>query len=95
LLINGPFTIIIAHQGEMIGLGDRVRLRPLVAGIKGDMFYLSSEEAPMRLICPNLDLTWIPKGGEPIIGRLDTKEVIYKNEPIITGVENNAINSVA
>ena len=95
LLINGPFTIIIAHQGEMIGLGDRVRLRPLVAGIKGDMFYLSSEEAPMRLICPNLDLTWIPKGGEPIIGRLDTKEVIYKNEPVITGVENNVINSVA
>jgi len=95
LLINGPFTIIIAHQGEMIGLGDRVRLRPLVAGIKGDMFYLSSEEAPMRLISQDLDLTWIPKGGEPIIGRLDTKEVIYKNEPVITGVENNVINSVA
>ena len=95
LLINGPFTIIIAHQGEMIGLGDRVRLRPLVAGIKGDMFYLSSEEAPIRLISQDLDLTWIPKGGEPIIGRLDTKEVIYKNEPVITGVENNVINSVA
>ncbi|HGJ65329.1 TPA: hypothetical protein ENS27_08075, partial [bacterium] len=36
LLINGPFTIVVAHQGEMIGLGDRVRLRPLVAGIKDD-----------------------------------------------------------
>jgi len=95
LLINGPFTIIIAHQGEMIGLGDRVRLRPLVAGVKGDMFYLSSEEAPMRLISPDLDLTWIPKGGEPIIGKLDTKEVIYKNEPVLTGVVKNVINSVA
>jgi glutamate synthase domain-containing protein 1 len=94
LLINGPFTIIIAHQGEMIGLGDRVRLRPLVAGIKDDMFYLSSEEAPMKLICPSLEYTWIPKGGEPIIGKLATKEVIYKNEPVILGVKN-AINSVA
>src|SRR4030042_4902113 len=26
LLLNGPFTIIIAHQGEMIGLTDRIRL---------------------------------------------------------------------
>lgn len=95
LLINGPFTIIVAHQGEMIGLGDRVRLRPLVAGIKGDMLYLSSEEAPMKLICSDLEYTWIPKGGEPIIGKLDTKEVIYKNEPVIVGVENNVINSVA
>jgi hypothetical protein len=49
----------------------------------------------MRLISQDLDLTWIPKGGEPIIGKLDTKEVIYKNEPVITGVENNVINSVA
>jgi len=83
LLINGPFTVIIAHQGEMIGLGDRVRLRPLVAGVKGDMLYLASEEAPMRLICPDLDLTWVPKGGEPIIGRLKTREVIYNGEPIM------------
>jgi glutamate synthase domain-containing protein 1 len=81
LLLNGPFTVIIAHQGEMIGLGDRIRLRPLVAGIKGDMLYLSSEEAPMRLICPDLEHSWIPKGGEPIVGRLDTKQVIYRNEP--------------
>ena len=79
LLINGPFTVIIAHQGEMIGLGDRIRLRPLVAGMKGDVLYLSSEEAPMRLICPDLDHSWIPKGGEPIVGRLETKQVIYRH----------------
>ena len=88
LLINGPYTVIIAHQGEMIGLGDRIRLRPLVAGMKGSMLYLSSEEAPMRLICPDLDITWIPKGGEPIVGRLETKEVIYQNEPVTIGAEN-------
>jgi glutamate synthase domain-containing protein 1 len=72
LLLNGPFTVIIAHHGEMIGLTDRIRLRPLTVGIKGDMLYLSSEESAIRLICPDLDRTWIPVGGEPIIGRLGT-----------------------
>jgi len=70
LLMNGPFTIIIAHQGEMIGLTDRIRLRPLTAGIKDKMLYLSSEEAAIRLICPDLDEAWIPVGGEPIVGSL-------------------------
>jgi glutamate synthase domain-containing protein 1 len=70
LLLNGPFTVIIAHQGEMIGLTDRIRLRPLTAGIKDQMLYLSSEESAIRLICPDLDEAWIPMGGEPIIGSL-------------------------
>ncbi len=70
LLLNGPFTVIIAHQGEMIGLTDRIRLRPLTVGTKGDMLYLSSEESAIRLICPDLDKAWIPSGGEPIVGRL-------------------------
>ncbi|MDO8717104.1 MAG: hypothetical protein Q7J73_09930 [Dehalococcoidales bacterium] len=72
LLLNGPFTIIVAHQGEMIGLTDRIRLRPLTVGIKGSKLFLSSEEAAIRLICPDLDKAWIPVGGEPIIGRLGT-----------------------
>jgi glutamate synthase domain-containing protein 1 len=70
LLMNGPFTIIIAHEGEMIGLTDRIRLRPLVVGVKDTMLYLSSEEAAIRLICPDLDQSWSPMGGEPIIGSL-------------------------
>ena len=70
LLLNGPFTIIIAHQGEMIGLTDRIRLRPLTAGTKDQVLYLSSEESAIRLICPDLDKAWIPMGGEPIIGSL-------------------------
>jgi glutamate synthase domain-containing protein 1 len=72
LLLNGPFTIIIAHQGEMIGLTDRIRLRPLTVGTKGSMLYLSSEESAIRLVCPDLDNAWIPAGGEPIIGSLQT-----------------------
>ncbi|MCL0096663.1 glutamine amidotransferase family protein [Thermodesulfovibrionales bacterium] len=70
LLLNGPFTAIIAHQGEMIGFTDRIRLRPLIVGVKGDMLYLSSEESAIRLICSNIDRTWIPAGGEPIVGSL-------------------------
>jgi glutamate synthase domain-containing protein 1 len=70
LLLNGPFTVIIARQGEMIGLTDRIRLRPLTAAVKGDVLYLSSEEAPIRLVSPELDDVWTPIGGEPVIGRL-------------------------
>jgi glutamate synthase domain-containing protein 1 len=70
LLLNGPFAVIIAHNGEMIGLTDRIRLRPLTVGEKGDMLYLSSEESAIRLVCHDLDRAWIPMGGEPVIGRL-------------------------
>jgi glutamate synthase domain-containing protein 1 len=80
LLLNGPFAIIIAHQGEMIGLTDRIRLRPLCVGEKGDMLYLSSEESAIRLISPELDKVWTPSGGEPVIGRLKPGAVIQPVE---------------
>ena len=70
LLMNGPFGIVIAHHGEMIGLGDRIKLRPMVAGIKGDFQFISSEEAAMRLVSPQLDKFWAPRGGEPVVCRL-------------------------
>jgi glutamate synthase domain-containing protein 1 len=73
LLLNGPFAVIIAHHGEMIGLTDRIRLRPLTVGEKGDMLYLSSEESAIRLIAPELDKAWIPMGGQPVVGRLKKK----------------------
>jgi glutamate synthase domain-containing protein 1 len=68
--MNGPFSIVIAHHGEMIGLTDRIKLRPMVAGTKGDFMFLSSEEAAMRLVSPKLDKFWAPRGGEPAICRL-------------------------
>jgi glutamate synthase domain-containing protein 1 len=71
LLLNGPFTVVIAHQGEMIGLTDRIRLRPLTVGVKGSVLYLSSEESAIRLVSPDLDQAWIPMGGEPIVGSLE------------------------
>ena len=70
LLLNGPFSIIIAHAGEMIGLTDRIRLRPLTAATRGSLLYLSSEESAVRLVSPELDEVWTPLGGEPIIGRV-------------------------
>jgi len=72
LLLNGPFTVIIAHHGEMIGLTDRVRLRPLTVGVKDNILYLSSEESAIRLICPDLDEARIPAGGELVVGSLKT-----------------------
>jgi glutamate synthase domain-containing protein 1 len=76
LLMNGPFSIIVAHHGEMIGLTDRIKLRPLIAASKSDMLYLSSEEASIRLVSPVLDRLWTPRGGEPIVGRVGDKKGI-------------------
>ncbi|UCF29961.1 MAG: glutamine amidotransferase family protein [bacterium] len=70
LLLNGPFAIIVAHHGEMVAHTDRIRLRPMVAGIRGDMVYASSEESAIRLVSPQLDRVWIPVGGHPIIARI-------------------------
>ncbi len=70
LLMNGPFTIIVAHAGEMIGVTDRIRLRPLTAATFGSRVYLSSEESAIRLIQPELDDVWTPMGGEPVVARL-------------------------
>jgi len=70
LLMNGPFTVIIARMGEMIGLSDRIRLRPLVAATAGARLYVSSEIAPVYLVEPEIDAVWTPFGGEPVIGRL-------------------------
>ncbi len=82
LLLNGPFTVIIAHREEMIGLTDRIRLRPLTVGTKGDVLYLSSEESAIRLVCPGVDRTWTPMGGEPVVGRLGRP---LRPEPVAVG----------
>jgi glutamate synthase domain-containing protein 1 len=71
LLLNGPFSIIISNNSQMIGLTDRIRLRPLVAGSNGDFRYISSEEAPMHLIDDTIRDTWIPQGGQPVVAELE------------------------
>jgi glutamate synthase domain-containing protein 1 len=76
LLMNGPFSIIVAHHGEMIGLTDRIKLRPLVAGAKGDFLYMSSEESAIRLVSPTLDKFWYMRGGEPVVGKLRNRKEV-------------------
>jgi glutamate synthase domain-containing protein 1 len=82
LLMNGPFSIIVAHHGEMIGLTDRIKLRPLVAGARGDFLYMSSEEAAIRLVSPTLDKFWFPRGGEPVVGKLRSRKTVEVLAPV-------------
>jgi glutamate synthase domain-containing protein 1 len=60
----------------MIGLADRLKLRPLTVAIKGDLFYISSEESAIRLVAPHLDKVWKPRGGELVVGRLKTLKLL-------------------
>jgi glutamate synthase domain-containing protein 1 len=69
----------------MIGLTDRIRLRPLTVGEKDTMLYLSSEESAIRLVSPELDRVWSPVGGEPVIGRLG-QPLPSQRELALTGV---------
>jgi glutamate synthase domain-containing protein 1 len=69
-LVNGPFSIIVANSESMIGLNDRIKLRPLMAATFENKLYLASEESAIREICPTPDRVWMPKAGEPVIGRI-------------------------
>lgn len=72
LLITGPFSILLGFEGGMMALNDRLKLRSMVIGEKDDMVYVASEECAIRVIEPNLDKIWSPKGGEPVIVTLDS-----------------------
>ena len=56
-----------------MALNDRLKLRSMVAAEKDDMVYLASEECAIRAICPDVDRIWSPRGGEPIIVKLNNK----------------------
>jgi len=69
-LVNGPFAVILGHNGGMIGLSDRVKLRPMVAATKDDWLYISSEEAGIRQMCQDVDKVWFPRAGELVVGEV-------------------------
>ena len=73
LLITGPFSILVGFEGGMMALNDRLKLRSMVVGEKDDtdMVYIASEECAIRVIEPRVDRVWSPKGGEPVIVRLN------------------------
>jgi glutamate synthase domain-containing protein 1 len=69
-LVNGPFAVVVGHASGMVGLNDRIKLRPLVAARDGDMLYIASEDSAIREICPHPKKVWMPKAGEPVVGTL-------------------------
>ncbi|KAB1443800.1 class II glutamine amidotransferase [Pseudodesulfovibrio senegalensis] len=66
-MLNGPFAILVADNNRLMGLNDRIKLRPLLVAEKDDMVFMSSEESSIREVCPELDKVWMPKAGEPVI----------------------------
>lgn len=74
LLLNGPFSIIVATGNGLVAINDRIKLRPLVAAEKGDYLYVSSEEAAIRVMENQPDKIWSPGGGEPVVALLDGYE---------------------
>ena len=70
-LLNGPFAILFASNEGLIGLNDRVKLRPLVCATKGEMVYMASEEAAIREICPAPEKIWSPRGGQPVVVKMN------------------------
>ena len=65
-LLNGPFGFIIGFNGGLVGLSDRIKLRPLVVVESGNTTYLSSEESSVLEVCNKIDSVWHPKAGEPV-----------------------------
>ncbi len=70
-MLNGPFGVIVTTRDTMIGLNDRIKLRPLIAATNGETTYVASEESAIRSICSEPEKVWAPKAGRPVIARLD------------------------
>ncbi len=82
-LLNGPFSIIVANSSSMVSFNDRIKLRPMVVGYKGSKVYMASEEAAIRVVCPEPDKFHFPKAGEPVIARLD-QEIAQVGKKVIS-----------
>ena len=70
LLITGPFSIVLGFEGGLMALNDRLQLRSMVVGEKGDKVYIASEEAAIRAMEPDAENIYAPAGGEPVIVRV-------------------------
>ena len=54
-----------------MALNDRLKLRSMVVAEKGDNVYIASEEAAIRKMEENVDEIYSPRGGEPIIVKVE------------------------
>ncbi len=75
MLITGPFSIVLGYTGGLMALNDRLKLRSMVVGDKGDRVFIASEEAAIRTMEPDAEHIWSPGGGEPVI--INVKEGAY------------------
>ncbi len=66
-LLNGPFAVLFAHSNGLVGINDRIKLRPFVAATYKDLVYMSSEESAIRAVCAKPERIWSPRAGEPVI----------------------------
>ncbi|MFA5866114.1 MAG: glutamine amidotransferase family protein [Phycisphaerae bacterium] len=73
--LNGPFAFLMGYSEGLIGLNDRVKLRPLVVATHDKTTYMASEEAAIREICPEVDRLWAPRAGRPIIAKMNEEPV--------------------
>ncbi len=67
LLITGPFSIVFGFNGGLMALNDRLKLRSMVVGEKDDKVFIASEEAAIRIMEPDAENIYAPRGGEPVI----------------------------
>jgi len=66
-LVNGPFGVIVANSESMVGMTDRIKLRPLVAGEDDEFYYIASEEAAIRIIGGPTKNIFQVEAGKPVI----------------------------
>jgi glutamate synthase domain-containing protein 1 len=71
-MMNGPFAIAVASHDFLVGFSDRIKLRPLVIGEHDQRLYISSEEAAIRTMEPEVKKISMPRAGQPIVGRVVT-----------------------
>ena len=69
-LLNGPFSIVLGSTRMMVGLNDRIKLRPMVAARDRDLVFMASEEAAIRAVCPQPEKVWAAQAGQPIVAVL-------------------------
>lgn len=70
LLVTGPFSVVLGFTGGLLALNDRLKLRSMVVGEKGDRVFVASEEAAIRTMEPDAENVWAPAGGQPVIVRV-------------------------
>lgn len=70
MLITGPFSILVGFTGGMMALNDRLKLRSMVVAEKGERVYVASEECAIRVLEPEPERVWAPRGGEAVVIRV-------------------------